>query len=243
MELPINSVNPFDGSVLHFLNGFAQRYEFFDRFVVSIALDELVQGGLIVALFWWAWSRSTEPEARKREREFVLSGLALSIVALVIARALALELPFRVRPRYAPNLGFRLPIGSSAIHMIRWSSFPSDHAVLFFSLATCLFFISRKVGIALYCYVLLIVCLPRVYLGIHFPTDIAAGAALGIGVASLALIKPLREFIVRTPLRWHEKSPGLFYASSYVGTFMFATQFDSVRMAVTAVWKAVKGLS
>jgi len=60
--------------------------------------------------------------------------------------------------------------------------FPSDHAVLFFALATGLFMAHRKLGIAAYAWVIVAICFPRLYLGIHWPTDVIAGAAVGVAL-------------------------------------------------------------
>lgn len=201
----------------------------------------LLKGGVITALFWWAWFRDCETE--ESDRTFVLSGVVMSIVALVVARTLAFLLPLRERPRYNPALHFVLPTGTTSLDMIHWNSFPSDHAVLFFSLATCLFFISRKVGILAYCHAFFIVCLPRLYLGIHFPTDILGGALLGVGIASLSLIKGVREFNARLPLRWLANAPGFVYPCFYLGTLLVATEFDPVRTVVVAIWKAIRHTS
>jgi hypothetical protein len=57
-----------------------------------------------------------------------------------------------------------------------WSSFPSDHACLFFALATGLCLISPVIGGLALLHASLIVSLPRIYLGLHYPTDVLAGA-------------------------------------------------------------------
>jgi undecaprenyl-diphosphatase len=73
-----------------------------------IVSNFLLKGGLITALLWWIWFR--DRETAERDREFVLSGIVISIATLFVARTLALLLPFRVRPRFDPALHFRMPV-------------------------------------------------------------------------------------------------------------------------------------
>ena len=188
-------------------------------------------------LLWWAWFRKREDSAR--DRGFVVSGIVLSTVALVVNRVLSRALPFRVRPRFDPTLHFHMPDISPGFNLIDWSSFPSDHAVLYFSLATSLFFISRKLGVLAFLHAFFIGCLPLIYLGVHFPTDIFAGALVGIGIACLSLSNVLRKFIKEPCRQWMENSPRSFYPCLYLCTLLMATNFDAVRSAVLAAWKAL----
>lgn len=229
-------INPFDASILHFLNQFAQKSWLFDNSIVLIAGNALIRGGPITALFWWAWFRNRGTNAK--DKEFVLSGIALSTAALFVARALAMSLPFRERPRFTPSLNFLMPYGSPSFGAAHWSSFPSDHAVLYFSLATSIFFISRKVGLLALCHTFFFVCVPRIYLGLHYPTDILAGALLGMGIACLSLNKGLRESVTRPPLHWLALSPSTFYPCLFLGTFLLATNFDPARGIVVFAWHA-----
>ena len=57
-------------------------------------------------------------------------------------------------------------------------SFPSSHAVTSFAAA-------RAFGVPLLWAVALPMALSRVYLGVHYPSDVAAGAALGTALGSL----------------------------------------------------------
>jgi membrane-associated phospholipid phosphatase len=229
----------FDITILKFLNQFAGRSPLFDKGVCFIA-DTPLQGAAIIAVMWWLWFR--KDAQRDRNRALILSGLAMTFLALFVSRGLADLLPFRERPVWAPSLCLRASFGQSH-QLINWSSFPSDHAVLFFALATVIFLISRKIGTLAYLLVFFFNCLPRIYTGTHYPTDVLAGAVLGTGMACLTLIKDIREALTRGPLRWLENSPGQFYACFFIMSFLFSTQFEPIRTAATGVWKLFAGVT
>jgi undecaprenyl-diphosphatase len=219
-------LNSFDTSVISFVNSFAHRWFALDATVAMIATNTLIKGGVIAALIWWAWFRPSENKSL--DRELLSCGIFTGFLSLLVARTLADLLPFRERPMYTAGLHFQTSYLSSE-NMIHWSSFPSDHAALFFALALSLFFVSRRAGIAALCYTFLIICLPRVYMGFHYPTDILAGALIGLGAASLSKIAPFRMAVTRPVMRLLKESPGAFYAGFFIVTFQIAITFDSLR--------------
>ncbi len=233
-------MNIFDWTILEFLNHLSQRSWRFDKFLFMWWGNELLEGGFIGALLWSAWFRRRD--TADRDRSFVIFGSVLTIAALIFARFIALLVPFRVRPRYVPMLHFRIPLGSERIDMLNWSSFPSDHAVLFFCLATSLLFISRKLGAIAFLHAFLVVCMIRIYLGVHYPTDILAGMAIGIGIACFNLHKGLRLAIARPALRCVETSPRFFYPSFFLFTLILALNFNPLFAVLVDVWRAAKGL-
>ena len=74
-------------------------------------------------------------------------------------------------------------------------SFPSDHSTAAFAIAFAVFFLSRKVGIG-FLVAATMVALSRVFVGLHYPSDVAAGALIGAGSAWLATVAA-RPLIVR----------------------------------------------
>jgi undecaprenyl-diphosphatase len=177
---------------------------------------------------------------RERDRAVLMAGVVLTATALVVARVMALLLPFRERPRFTPELGFNLVGGKTDLTLLKWSSFPSDHATMYFALATILFLVLRRLGLVAYLHALFVVCFPLMYLGNHFPTDVICGALIGSSVASLALNDGIREGIARPAQVWLSRSPMTFYPALYLWTLLTATEFNAVRGIAVGVWTVFK---
>lgn len=64
-------------------------------------------------------------------------------------------------------------------------SFPSGHTTASFSLATTIALNMPKFAVLVF-FMALIIAMSRIYLGVHYPTDVAAGIILGVS-ASLAV--------------------------------------------------------
>lgn len=71
-------------------------------------------------------------------------------------------------------------------------SFPSGHAIFFFALAAGVYHYNHKVGNWLFALAVLIT-VARVVAGVHYPSDILAGAVLGI-ITSYLFIKVVKRF-------------------------------------------------
>lgn len=230
-------MNSFDSSIISFLNGFAYHSVIFDNFVHMLD-NQLLKGGIIVALIYWAWFR---PDAKQsKNRDYLLCGIVACLLSIVVARTLAKSLPYRERPLRNPAIHFQLPYGDDTEALIHWSAFPSDHAAVFFALATAIFFAWRRAGILAFCYVAFIICLPRIYLGFHHPTDILGGAAIGVAIAWLAALEPVRKAVSRMATPWLERSPGSFYACLFIMTFQIATLFDGMRKIAQVLFQFFK---
>ncbi|PZR76648.1 MAG: phosphoesterase [Chthoniobacterales bacterium] len=225
-------MNVFDEAIMSFLNRAAQASPGFDQFVVFLSNSDLVKGGAVAAVVWAAWFYRGGDQ--NENRSFLLSAVLGALVALFIARVFAHWAPMRIRPVLDPQLHFRSPSGLPAqSNWTSWSSFPSDHAALFFALAMGVWWVWRKGGTALSLYVALVICLPRLYLGIHYPTDVLAGAAIGLGSVALLSNKALRSVVAEPILNWGERHPVLFYFSLSLLIFQIATLFWDIRVALS----------
>jgi undecaprenyl-diphosphatase len=100
-------MNPFDTSIVSFVNRFAQHSRVFDYFVYLLSDNHLLKGGVVVALIWWAWFRPNPYQMESRK--YLLCGIVACLLSVVVARGLADLLPYRERPFAAAALHFQTP--------------------------------------------------------------------------------------------------------------------------------------
>jgi undecaprenyl-diphosphatase len=216
-----------DYIVTSWVNHLARLSWTFDSLVAFVSANDLLKGGVLMAVLWGLWFQ-TPRDAHTRRQQIVATIVACA-VALFLARIMAVVLPFRVRPMSDSALSFQLPYSVDRRPLEAWSSFPSDHAVLFFTLATGIWLISRPIGWTVLVYVLVVICFPRLYLGLHYLSDLLVGGLIGAGIASLANTARVRAKVGAPLLNYHETSPGVFYAIAFLITSQIAALFDPLR--------------
>jgi undecaprenyl-diphosphatase len=78
-------------------------------------------------------------------------------------------------------------------------------------------------------YVLAVICFPRLYMGLHYPSDLLVGGLLGAGIALLANVDRVRTRTSAPLLNWLKTSPGVFYAAAFLITSQIAALFEPLR--------------
>lgn len=118
-------------------------------------------------------------------------GVALSIglaLCLVIGNIILKPLIARPRP-YDVYGGIEL-----LVRKLNDFSFPSGHTYSAFCGATILYFMNKKIGYAAFAFAFL-TAFSRLYLFVHYPTDVLAGIVMGVLIAllSMKLVKALEK--------------------------------------------------
>ncbi|MEV6481658.1 phosphatase PAP2 family protein [Streptomyces sp. NPDC051576] len=190
--------NP-DVDLLYDINGLAKDApHWFDRvmeFVGEYGL--LVAMVLLVVCCWWSVRRRGGEDAAASVAGLVWAPLAASLAVLV-------NVPIRgfvERPRpFRDHTGLDVLVSGKTDF-----SFVSDHATITMAMGVALFVANRRfglVGIAL----ALFEGFCRVYMGVHYPTDVIGGFALGTAVAlllspvAMALLTPVLKAVEAS--RW-----------------------------------------
>jgi undecaprenyl-diphosphatase len=232
-------MNSFDSSIITFVNGFSRTSWALDQTINLFAHTGLFKGGVLTIALWWAWFKK---DNETENRRIILATLFAGAFAIFIARLLALTLPFRPRPAHNPELVFQLPHGVMAGNLEGWSSFPSDHAALLFALATGVFFISRLLGVLIAIHLFVIIVLTRIYLGLHYPTDLLAGALLGIVMTWMAISTNMFRYFTQIGTRLYDNKPAVFYPLFFFFTYQIATMFIDLRDLGSSAFKYFKTL-
>jgi len=224
----MNWLADIDLSLFHAINDYCGRSWALDHFLGSLQGNNLISGGLYLASFWALWLQPTDGQAR---REMLITLLFAVVLSLILNRLLSIIVPFRVRPMYELGIGFRAPLYDEPprYDLEGWSAFPSDHATFYFALTTGFWLLSRRLGMIFAVFSILWGTLPRVYFGVHYPSDVLVGALIGIGV-TIALERPRVRNLVASPvLALKERAPTCFSFLMFLFTFETANLFANLR--------------
>ena len=226
-----------DDRVLLWLNQFLHRWPPLDEFAAWLLHAYLFKFGPIVLVMCALWFARSPQLAQRRQHllECVLTGIA----ALFVGRALALALPYRLRPVSRADLDF---VQGVEVGARTWSSFPSDHAVLAFALAASLFRLSPGIGLWAMFHAVAFICLPRLYFGYHHPSDVIGGALTGVALALAAAHWSGRRVAIAKLMQTERTHPALFYTTGFVVLFEFTEMFDSVRIVARAFYRGLHQL-
>ena len=162
-----------DYALFKAINGLAGRWPLLDAFMRLVVNEYFVPTSMaLILVMMWFWGR--DEAQRARYQRIVILAAASLITANLILKACNL-IYFRPRPfdSHQVNLLFYKP----------WdSSFPSNPATVGFSIAVAVLLQDVVWGIPL----LILATLfgfARIFCGVHYPSDVLAGAVLGSSVA------------------------------------------------------------
>ncbi len=139
-----------------------------DRFILGVtaAANSAVLWGVLAALGLWS----------RKYRWAVLMAVVAAGLALGFGDGMLKHLVERVRPCFQfPGVEMLVPYPKTTSY-----SFPSGHSISFFAAATAFLLQSRDGLGKLFLAFAALVAFSRVYLFMHFPGDVLAGACLGM---------------------------------------------------------------
>jgi undecaprenyl-diphosphatase len=178
-----------DWSLFHLVNGSMRGDDPLQDSVQQFGSLSAPLFALAVCALWFFARPGGSPRLKIATASALTSaGLGL-LVNQVIGAFWFRERPFAAHPSDTVLLA----------HRSADPSFPSDHATAAFAIAFAVLFFSRRLG-ALFLVAATAIGVSRVLLGLHYPSDVVAGAA--IGLASAVLVTTVGRPYVETAVRW-----------------------------------------
>ena len=159
------------------------------HFAIFIANDLLY---CMILLFAWFWLRGNYDTKKQILKAFIFTS-----IAILISQCIS-HVYYHPRP-------FVMEVGRTLIYHAPNGSFPSDHMLIFSSIAfSYLFSAQRKLGVFLLVMAWL-VAWSRVYLGVHFPLDMLGAflLAFALNFFGLKLWNLYKEKIMQSALTLH----------------------------------------
>ncbi|TCB81746.1 phosphatase PAP2 family protein [Acinetobacter sp. ANC 4173] len=159
------------------------------NFAIFIANDLLY---CMIALFAWFWLRG-DYQIKKQ----ILKAFIFTSIAIFISQCIS-HIYYHPRP-------FVMDVGRTLIYHSPNGSFPSDHMLIFSSIAFSYFFSTyRKLGIFLIMLAWL-VAWSRIYVGVHFPLDMLGAfvLAFALNLFGLTLWNRYKEKLMEWVLTLH----------------------------------------
>ena len=185
-----------DRAVFEWINGLAGHVPVLDNLIRGIANDYFMIIGLCLVLIA-LWFGTREAARRKLNQVAVI----VAAISLGISQAIVDILNiFFFRPR---------PFTLLPTHLLFYaptdSSFPSNAATITFAIAFGVFFVNRKMG-GLLLGLAGLLAFARVYVGVHYPSDVLGGAAIAAATACvISVIVKNRHVWVRRLLDFLEQ--------------------------------------
>ena len=181
-----------DLALLHFFNG--SQSAIFDQFILTLT-NGLTWIPLYIALFIMVLKNN-----ESMSQIFIIVGCcALGVIFSAGIDDLLIK-PLVARPRPTQDLMVKYTIDTALGYRESNYSFFSAHAANTFTVAIYMIFLVRNraftIAMALWS---LINCYTRLYLGVHYPSDILCGLLFGALVGSVAYWVHLRLYYKVTP--------------------------------------------
>ncbi|MEB3768348.1 undecaprenyl-diphosphatase [Acinetobacter sp. MD2] len=104
----------------------------------------------------------------------------------VVLTAISIGIGFIISLFYDHPRPFVMGVGRTLIHHAPNASFPSDHMLIFSTIALSYLFSQRKIAGVFLLVLAWMVAWSRVYLGVHFPLDMLGGFSIALLVNLLA---------------------------------------------------------
>jgi len=181
-----------DIEIFLWINSWVGKIYLFDEIVKIIVSDYLIPVGFSMAMVGLWFSGKTARVRQEYQKAVIVGVGSVGISNLIIA--VINNFYFRVRPFNDLDV-------SLLFYQPTDSSFPANPVAMVFTVAIAIWIVNKRIGWVLIAIAVLF-SFARIYSGVFYPSDILAGALIGIFVAVILtkvrkLIEPVPTFVLK----------------------------------------------
>ena len=225
-----------DISTILFFNKFCGKSQFLDTFALVFLSVDALRTAILVALIFgiWEYANFKNDTNLKTRVIFILFSIVVTLGIIEIMNAV-IESP---RPIVMYESLIKSPIVTDDTKLLwndgwvrnpKHGSFPSDTVALLATMAFGIFLWNRFLGISAIIFVLIFGVLPRLYFGLHYPSDMLFGMLISL-VSTLAVEKfILFKVLAKKIINIQEKYPYLFGVLWFYMFYIIAEKFILLR--------------
>ncbi|MDZ5609012.1 undecaprenyl-diphosphatase [Bacillus pseudomycoides] len=192
------SFSQFNIDTFRAINDLGKQYSFLNPTMIFIAEYTVYFLGLIIVAYWFTRSNKNRMMVIQAASAFVVA----EIIGKIAGKFYSNYQPFAVLP----------DVNQIVDHAVD-NSFPSDHTILFFSICFSFWLVRKKTG-WLWLALAFCVAISRIWIGVHYPFDVATGALLGIISALFSYWLVPKISIIKQLLHLYEKMEQYVLTSS-----------------------------
>ena len=225
----------FEIELVRWIASLGGRSWWVDHVALALVTSPLFRAVPPVAILSGYWAAADSHGRGPETRRQVLAGFLSSGAALVLSRVIQ-DLFQSVRPITDPRFS---GLFHESFTPLDFHSFPSDHAAMLVPLVCAIGALQPLAGAATG---LLLACglLARIWRGLHYPTDVLAGALLGLATAWIARLRPDGlDRCLDLLDRARSRRPVIVATILFLIAFLYASMFESVRELVQDVSHAL----
>lgn len=225
-----------DISIVQFFNQFCGKSVFLDTLGLIFLTVDALRTAILVALIIgiWEYGKSKNDQSANKAVLSILLSIIITLGTIEILNAV-IDSP---RPIVTYESIINAPIidsdtkelwKSGWVRNPKHGSFPSDTVALLASMAIGLFLWNRILGTAAILFVLFAGILPRLYFGLHYPSDMLLGFIIALFSSILVTRIKIADGLYKRILKIEKKYPYAFGVIGFYLAYIIADKFILIR--------------
>lgn len=223
------------GPVL-FFNQYCGQSLFLDTLQLMFLSVDALRTAILVALIIGIWEYGrVKNDIKSSKRVIAILFSVVLTLGIIEALNVVIDSP---RPIVTYENSINSPLlmpntkslwRNSWVRNSKHGSFPSDTVALLSTLAFGIYFWNKKIGIIAIIYVILTTIIPRLYFGLHYPSDMLLGFLIALGSTNAINKLTIFDKLTDKCLAIYNRAPYIYGATGFYIAYIISEKFILIR--------------